>query len=59
MANLVCTVTLHEKRWTRVAVTVLAYSCAISSLFSERLAEAVSGWAATLIARYGFRYSVD
>jgi hypothetical protein len=48
----------ERRRWFAAAFTLLAWTCAIAGIASDRLADWLSDCGACVLARYGFRYSV-
>ena len=55
MAKIEVTLTLQKRAWVSPMLQVAAYSCAITSLVSERASEWISEKVTSLIAMRGFR----
>lgn len=57
----VCSLTIRTeiKPWFRPAFVALAWACAVASLISARLTNAVSRGGVQVLARYGVRYIVE
>ena len=58
MAEVNATISLRKRRWFFAALTMMAISCALVSLLSDRAAGWLSDKGAGLLARHGFIYEV-
>jgi len=58
MAEVSVTISLRKRRWFAAALTMMAISCALVSIMSDRAAEWLSDKGAGLLARHGFIYEV-
>lgn len=54
MAKIEVTLKLQKRAWVSPMLQIAAYSCALTSLFSERAADWISDKATTFIANHGF-----